>query len=368
MAKHRTAPFRAPSAAETAPAAPYDGSAAPHSAPPGTYAPAGERTGTSPTAVMQEAIPPPVETGELAPVMATDGSGLPFELWRGLDVAGFEKLISEIEIPPRSAALHSLWKRLITSDVTPPSGETSNLKFSSLRLEALYRSGLASEAGAELAKNPPGADPVLTVLAARTYLATADREKACTTAQALAGLKGEMPKHVRAQGILINGYCAAAGGDIAGAGLAAELAREEGISPSPGLDALDALSVGAKPKPAAHKRLDLLDYRLLELAGTTPAGIGTRRCRTRLAHRPNQRRQIARRPAFGGSGIGRTAKRSPTGCPGRNLCLSRTIRNAGHFARRWRDHDRCRPSGRAVQGRRSRTDADEKAPLDPRFD
>ena len=85
---------------------------------------------------MREAVPVPVEKDELAPVLATDGSGLPFELWRGVDIAAFGKLISEIEIPPRSAALHNLWKRLITSDVTAPAGETSNVKFSSLRLRS----------------------------------------------------------------------------------------------------------------------------------------------------------------------------------------------------------------------------------------
>ena len=120
---------------------------------------------------MREAIPPPVDKGDLAPVMSTDGSALPFELWRGLDVAGVEKLISELEIPPRSPALHSLWKRLVTSDVTPPSGETSSLKFQALRLEALYRSGLAKDAAAELAKKPVGQDALLAVLAARNELA-----------------------------------------------------------------------------------------------------------------------------------------------------------------------------------------------------
>ena len=66
-------------------------------------------------AVMRDVIPAPVEKGDLAPVMSTDGSGLPYELWGGLDVAALEKLISSIEIPPRSPALHDLWKRLITT-------------------------------------------------------------------------------------------------------------------------------------------------------------------------------------------------------------------------------------------------------------
>ena len=78
-----------------------------------------------------------VERIDLAPVMAADGSGLPYELWRGLDVGTFERLVAEIEIPPRSPALHALWLRLITSDVTPPSGGDVNQQFMALRLEML---------------------------------------------------------------------------------------------------------------------------------------------------------------------------------------------------------------------------------------
>ncbi len=97
---------------------------------------------------MRDVIPAPVEKGDLAPVISSDGSGLPYELWGGLDVAALEKLISSIEIPPRSPALHDLWKRLITT----ASVDASNSDFSALRLEALYRSGLAHEAASAACK------------------------------------------------------------------------------------------------------------------------------------------------------------------------------------------------------------------------
>ncbi len=87
---------------------------------------------------LRDTIPPAVDKGDLAPVMSSDGSGLPLELWGGLDINSLEKLISTIEIPPRSPVLHDLWKKLITS----PSGDASNADFAALRLEALYRSGL----------------------------------------------------------------------------------------------------------------------------------------------------------------------------------------------------------------------------------
>jgi hypothetical protein len=218
--------------------------------------------------VMRDVIPPPVEKGDLAPVMAADGSGLPFELWRGLTAESVEKLISQLEIPPRSPALHNLWKRLITADVTPASGGAADSKFTALRLEALYRSGLAKEAAAELAKQPAAADPLLAMLSARNELASGNTQRACEIAQQAAALKGDMPKRLKGQAILMTGYCATVANDTASAGLAGELAREEGLPPSPGLEALDAISIGAKPKIAVETSLSLVDYRLAERVTT----------------------------------------------------------------------------------------------------
>jgi hypothetical protein len=215
--------------------------------------------------VMRDAVP--VEKGDLAPVMSNDGSGLPYELWRGLDIAGIETLISELEIPPRSPALHSLWKRLITSDVTPPAGDPANLNFLALRLEALYRSGLAADAARELEKQDGVAGPVTAALASRNAFANADPAKGCAIAAKAVGLKGDVPKRTKGEAILISGYCAAATGDLPGAGLAAELAREEGVPVSPGLESLDALSIKAKPKLSAAKTFSVIDYVLMDMAG-----------------------------------------------------------------------------------------------------
>lgn len=218
--------------------------------------------------VVRDAIPAPVEKDDLAPVMANDGSGLPFELWRGLTTDQVETLISQLEIPPRSPALHRLWKRLITADI-PPSSATDT-RFTALRLETLYRSGLAKDAAAELAKRPIGDDALLATLAARNELASGDAEKACKTVQASTKPQPGMPKRLKSQAVLLSGYCAALHDDNAGAGLAADLAREEGQDASPGLEALDALSIGAKPKIAIKKGLSLLDYRLVERVGGVP--------------------------------------------------------------------------------------------------
>ena len=68
---------------------------------------------------------------------------------------------------------------------------------------------------------------------------------------------------------MISGYCAAIAGDQAGAGLAAEMAREEGQKESAGLAALDAISVHTSLRIAAKETVSLLDYRLIEAAGGT---------------------------------------------------------------------------------------------------
>jgi len=218
-------------------------------------------------------VPPPhdergraVERMELAPVMATDGSGLPFELWRGLDVRTLEGLIAELEIPPRSPALHGLWLRLITSNVTPPAGGEANQHFLALRLETLYRSGLLQEATDAISAMAAG-NPLVATLAARNEIGLGRKEQGCATAQNGGALIGDFPQHLKGVAALISGYCAAIAGEPAGAGLAAGMAREQGMAESPGLRALDAIALGTAPKISADQTISLLDYRLITAAG-----------------------------------------------------------------------------------------------------
>ncbi|HVX36451.1 MAG TPA: hypothetical protein VHC71_09565 [Hyphomicrobium sp.] len=214
-------------------------------------------------AVVRGALPTPVDKGDLAPVMSSDGSGLPYELWRGLDVASIEKLISTIEIPPRSPALHELWKRLITAQ----SGDSSNPDFTALRLEALYRSGLARDAAEEIKKQGSDENPLLLTLEARNELASGHSDKACELVGRSARAKGSIPARLKGEAIMMAGYCSAIRDDRSGAGLAADMAREEGVQASLGLEALDALSIKAKPKYTAVKQISLLDYRIAEHVG-----------------------------------------------------------------------------------------------------
>ncbi len=212
-----------------------------------------------------------VERGDLTPVMAPDGSGLPYELWQGLNVATLEQLISEIEIPPRSPALHKLWLRLITSNMPPPDGGVTDQQFLALRLEILYRSGLLEEASRVL-ESQPANDPVVAILSARNAIGLGSQDGGCEAVKAAGASPAQLPKPIKADAVLISGYCAAVAGDAAGAGLAAEMAREEGVKEGPGLAALDALSMGVKPQTPADRSIALLDYRLIEAAGGSIEG------------------------------------------------------------------------------------------------
>jgi hypothetical protein len=211
-----------------------------------------------------------VEKGELAPVMAPDASGLPLELWRGLDLKTLEELLAGLELPPRSPALHQLWRRMLLSSATPPAGAPNDEHFVALRLEALYRSGLLADMATVLAENAaPG--PIVRTLSARRDIGLGRREIGCQAIAALAAPSSGLPGRLKGETQLLAGYCAAAAGDAQAAGLAADLAREEGIEAEMPLAVLAGFADGTKPKLALPARVLLLDYRFLELLGPVNA-------------------------------------------------------------------------------------------------
>lgn len=225
-------------------------------------------------AVVRDPLPPLDEKSraildrdELAPVAASDGTGLPLELWRGLDLAAIEGLFGSLEIPPRSPAIASLWRRLIVSDAMPSGGGDTDPRFLALRVEALTRSGLLKEAGEAAATMPGGsAEPLAALLTARTEVALGRRETACDAIKAARHSTG-LPRTLKTDALLIGGYCAITGGNTAAAGLTAELLREQGAEGSGGLVAFDAIAAGEKPDIRAVKRISPVEYRLIELAG-----------------------------------------------------------------------------------------------------
>jgi hypothetical protein len=204
--------------------------------------------------------------------MAGDGSGLPYELWQGMTIETIEKAIATLEIPPRSPALHALFRRLITSEVPPPRGGGRDPRFTAVRADALDRSGLIDEAAALLAKEG-GADndPVLAVLTARTAIARGDRDGGCRNVQAMNAGATSLPPSLKGQSILVRAYCAAVGGNKESAQLQVALARDEGVEESAGLDAIDAIASGGKPVLTKAQKVGPVDWRILELGGAVDA-------------------------------------------------------------------------------------------------
>lgn len=283
--------FRKPSAPEQPPLAPMDG----------IFRNEGDRTAVSPqpngaqvgfgAAYPGTEAPPPyvrnlpstpdtstqalntskVERLELEPALTSDGSGLPADAWRGMDVKAVEESFASLSLPMRSPAMQALWIRLLTAAVDVPAGGRTASHFDAVRLEALYRSGLLAEMAQRLTGTAQD-DPVIQAFAIRRDLGFGNREAVCQTAKRLMGRRSDLPKPLVGELHLLTGYCAAASGNAGGAGLAADLAREEGVNAPVALAALEALAGNGKGPLTPPKQVNLLDFRLLELLGPIEPG------------------------------------------------------------------------------------------------
>ena len=97
-----------------------------------------------------------------------------------------------------------------------------------LRLEALYRSGLLRDMAEVERGAAPGA--LSRVVLARTDIGLGAREAGCATVKSLARPGADLRGRLKGEAQVLAGYCAAVAGDGAAAGLAASLAREEGMA------------------------------------------------------------------------------------------------------------------------------------------
>jgi hypothetical protein len=211
-----------------------------------------------------------VERSELAPVMAPDTSGLPPQLWRGIDLTAFEALLAGLDLPPRSPVLHQLWRRLLLSSAPAPAGAPSPDHFLALRLEALYRSGLLTDMN-EVIGDRRAAGPLIEALAARKDIGLGERDAGCRAIERLAAPSAALPGRLKGETQLLSGYCAAARGDVHTAEIAATLAREEGVEAELPFAVLAGFAAGTQPRLALPSRVLLLDYRFLELLGPVNA-------------------------------------------------------------------------------------------------
>lgn len=191
---------------------------------------------------------------------ASDGSGLPLEVWAGLDPVKASELMAGLSLPPRSMALTTLWRRLISA---PASGELETL-----RAEALYRSGFMQELGELFSRPEQVASPMMKALAARYEIAVGQRDAGCSKVREAAAKKQELTKQLAGEMLVLAGYCASAGGDRSAAALAEELAQEEGVKDHALLDLLRAIAGKRPPKLPRDVHLTPTHFRLLELTGS----------------------------------------------------------------------------------------------------
>jgi hypothetical protein len=237
----------------------------------------GDNAGPPPRGQAMHRQPPPPDDRlqrdepASAPV-GTAASRLNYDPWTGIPVAELEDLLSRIELPPRSAAVHDLWLRLITT----PAGGGADPRLAAIRADALNRTGLTRQAAEALAEaGDVSGDPVIATLAARTAIGAGDTQRGCETARVLtSAVAARMPQNLKGEVILIAGFCAAVSGNTAAVGIAAGLAAENGLQDHAGPDALKAIAAGQKPAVPPGKKVSLLDYRILQLSGpvdVTPA-------------------------------------------------------------------------------------------------
>ena len=210
-----------------------------------------------------------VERFELQPVRASDGSGLPQDTWRNADMKMVEGLLAPLALPPRSPAMASLFRRVMTSSAEPPRGGEGANHWPAVQLEALYRSGALAAMPTRL--EATGTDPVLTAFRIRHALAMGQSASVCTDTKDLLARRADLPKQLRGEIHLLSGYCAAVDGNKSGAGLAATLARDEGIDAPLAIGALEAIGGDGQTGMPAPKRIHVLDYRLLEIMGPVEA-------------------------------------------------------------------------------------------------
>lgn len=223
----------------------------------------------TPGEVTRGTLPPlnanavPVERGGLQPLPSAYASGLPAELWQGLEVAEVEQHLTRLEAPLRSPALLDLWRRMWRA----PAGDA----FTALRIETLLRHGQIATLREQLSKASPTQAPAAVAMEVRARIGLGDRERGCAGIRAIVRQISELPKLARADALLISGYCALVEKNTAAASVAAELARDQKAGASTGLAVLDALVAGTKHDPPVPGPISLIDYRFLELAGAVDA-------------------------------------------------------------------------------------------------
>jgi hypothetical protein len=188
---------------------------------------------------------------------APAASPLPYDLWRGVDAAKLALLLAGAPLPSPSPALAGLTAHALAT------GDAESGEDLMLRLSALRRAGRMAEANELLGQAANRGDPRLLGPYALTLLALGRNDEACeiNLGEALQAARADKPSK---DALLVPAFCAATSGDVPGARLALQLAREDGA------DVTLASAVLGQRQPALPKSAGLMDYLFLSLAEKRP--------------------------------------------------------------------------------------------------
>jgi hypothetical protein len=199
------------------------------------------------------ALPPPFAPAPSGPVSGT--SPLPYDVWRGVDAAALERLLAAAPLPSPSPALARLIARALAT------GDPTNGQDLALRVAALQRSGRVAEQ-VELLGRAAEAEPGAVGLYALALLAAGREDEACEV---------RLSEGQAKEALLVPVYCAAARGDLQGARLALQLARDGGAEVGLAAAAIARLSKTSTAAASVPKRVGVIDYLFLILGDRRPA-------------------------------------------------------------------------------------------------
>lgn len=214
--------------------------------------------------------PPPAPGFPAPPGLAPQASApeaaaspLPYDLWRGVDAASLERLLAAAPLPSPSPALATLIARALAA------GDQVSGQDLALRVAALERAGRVVEAAELLARAAATNEPRVLGRYALALLALGREDDACEVhiGEALGGSPRDGSGR---EALLVAVYCAAAKGDLPGARLALQLARDGGAEVGVAAAMIGRLSKSSAQAPPLPKEVGVLDYLFLNLGDKRP--------------------------------------------------------------------------------------------------
>ena len=221
----------------------------------------GEGDGTPPSAPVYQDTPqalPGQLKSQLPGAGAAQASPLPLDLWRGLDAETLERLLAEVPLPSPSPALAELIARALAAN-------TGDGKEVAVRVAGLERAGRVDGELALLNEAVQANEPGAAARYAAVLLATGREDEACAIELGTPPAKDEANSEAARAVFLVPAYCAVAKGDLPGASLALQLARDRGVLAPVAFAVIDRLSKTSSKPVVMPKSAGVLDDLFLKL-------------------------------------------------------------------------------------------------------